>query len=89
MTDTIKISRDCPLCGGTVQFHRDEECSGCHYLCCQRCLTTFDLSLGVDGHNECATLDDLQRRIADAWNQRATTPADAADMGWQAGEEKA
>lgn len=87
MTDTIKISRDCPLCDGTVQFHRDEECSGCHLLCCQRCLTTFDLSLGVDANNECATLYDLQLRIADAWNRRATPPADAADMGGQAGEE--
>ena len=88
MTDTIKISRDCPLCGGAVQFHRDEECSGCHCLCCQRCLTTFDLSLGVDAHNECSTLYELQLRIADAWNQRTTNPADATDMGGQAGEDQ-
>ena len=37
----------CPHCGGDVDFHKDEECSGCHYIWCGQCNAFFDFATGV------------------------------------------
>lgn len=63
----------CPLCGGNVSFHQDdEECSeGCHIIVCSGCKASFDLSLSADPANQSEELTALRLLIAAKWNRRA------------------
>lgn len=63
----------CPLqfCGGPVQFHKDDDCAGCHLIECQSCKTLFDLATKADPYNQSDSLEELQGGIAYLWNLRA------------------
>lgn len=75
MTDTIKISRElmpCPHCNGSAEM-RLYDCE--YFVQCVECFASTVADFQIEDE------------AAQAWNRRATPPADAADMGGQAGEE--
>lgn len=64
----------CPFCGGRVLFcgyEGSENCSGCHYIVCQSCTATVDLSLAADPNQDSVALTQLRRLIVPLWNKRA------------------
>lgn len=67
----------CPHCGSGVDFHKDEDCSGCHYIWCGDCNAFFDFSLGVDPGNKIELLDWLRAGCASMWNRRSPQPSPA------------
>lgn len=71
--------KPCPFCGGDVQFHKDDECSGCHYIQCGGCRAFFDFATSADPENNCESVDGLRASIAPMWNRRAETAALAAE----------
>jgi hypothetical protein len=68
MSATLK---PCPFCGGTVSFHEDAHCDGCHNIWCKACNAGFDFGVAADPKNEAQTLDDLRTKIIPLWNRRA------------------
>ena len=82
---TIPVSAEllpCPFCGGDVQFHKDEECSGCHFIQCGQCQAFFDFATTADPENECETVDSLRAHISGAWNRRASPQDSAGATAW-------
>ena len=71
--------KPCPFCGGDVQFHKDDECSGCHYIQCGGCRAFFDFATSADPENICESVDGLRASIAPMWNRRAEIVALEAD----------
>ena len=67
--------KPCPFCGGDVQFHKDDECSGCHYIQCGGCRAFFDFATSADPENICESVDGLRASIAPMWNRRAEIAA--------------
>lgn len=67
LTEDLKLL-PCPFCGGAVQFHKDDDCQGCHNVWCGKCglLTDFSYGEGLD-HK---TLDELEALIVPRWNKR-------------------
>ena len=68
MSEQLKA---CPFCGDDVQFHKDEECGGCHYIQCGQCRVFFDFATGADPENNCESVDALRAAIVPMWNTRA------------------
>ena len=80
MSEELKL---CPFCGGDVQFHKDEECSGCHLIQCGQCRAFFDFATGADPENNCESVDALRGAIVPLWNRRVLAFAQPVSDGGQ------
>lgn len=61
--------RACLVCSSPVDFHKDEECPGCHYLVCSHCEAIYDFATTADPKNASEDLITLQKKIAKIWNR--------------------
>lgn len=69
---TMPHLESCPFCNGEVYRcgTKPDDIHSCHYIVCDNC-GEFDLGRAADPNNEVGELDELNRKIAEAWNRRA------------------